>query len=66
MTFYPPDDQKMFVDHQGWRITKAWVRVGTKERTIYKVWRRNSDVWTPLDELFDSAEAAKQHIGDMK
>ena len=62
MNFYPDRDQPTYLDYQHHRVSKAWVRMGTRERTIYKVWERNGNVWRAFDELFETADSAKEFI----
>jgi len=64
MNFYPERDQKTFIEHSGHRITKSYMRIGTRERTVYRVWKRGDGVWSPVEGVFESADAAKQHIGE--
>jgi len=59
------NDKKTFIDYKKHRITKSFMRVGTKQETVYKLWWRNGDVWTPDPQIFATAEDAKKAIGEI-
>ena len=57
-----------YTEHRNgrWRITKTWVRVGTKSVTRYRAWFKDGNKWPAIDGTFETADEAKQALEKMR